>query len=101
MLKDAIVDERRKKAKLTEDLTAIEDKLKKYEVENKKKEEKNEALIAEIKSLKDALIVERNHKQVFIPRPRNAWINSRANWAASRASSRPASPNLTQIGTSD
>jgi hypothetical protein len=39
-------------------------KVKKYEVESKKKEEKNEGLLVEIRTLKDALIVERNEKQV-------------------------------------
>jgi hypothetical protein len=43
-----------------------EEKLKRYEAENKRKEEKNEALMTEIRMLKDALIVERNEKQVIL-----------------------------------
>lgn len=46
------------------------DRLKKYEAEIRKKEEKNEALLLEIRSLNDALIVEKAHKQVAVPPPR-------------------------------
>ncbi len=40
--------------------------MKKIELESKKREEKNEALLLEIRTLKDALIAERTEKQVVL-----------------------------------
>ena len=61
ILKEALIGEREANRKLEGQLYERAERLKKIQVETKKREEKNEALLLEIRSLKDALIAERNY----------------------------------------
>jgi len=56
ILKEALLSERQANKQLEDQLYQRGEKLKKMEMESKKREEKNEALLLEIRSLKDALV---------------------------------------------
>ena len=53
----------------------MQEQLRRHERETKKKEERNEGLLHEIRSLKEALILEQNQKQVKRDRFRVTLIN--------------------------
>lgn len=66
LLKEAVREQRKENCQLEDELHHLYEEIRKKETEGKKRDDKNESLLLEIRVLRDILIAEKNEREVLL-----------------------------------